>query len=267
MKLTVLIENTTSSPELVPEHGFSLYIETPKHNILFDMGRSDAFVGNAERLGVDLSKVDVAILSHGHHDHGGGLKRFLEINDKASVYLSSHAFEPHYNISGKYNGLDCELQKSDRLIYVEERFEIDEALSLFSCNERVRPVHTDNFGQTIKVGNELLPDPFIHEQYLVVREEGRTVLFSGCSHKGILNIAHWFKPDILVGGFHFSKIDSVGCGKSCLLKMAGQLLQYPTKYYTGHCTGIEQYRILQEVMGERLNYLSTGSIVQLPECL
>jgi len=265
VKVTVLIENTTSSPGLVPEHGLSLYIETKKHKILFDMGKSNAYLENAERLGIDLAEVDIAILSHGHHDHGGGLKRFLEINEKAPVYLSSHAFEPHYSISGKYNGIDCELQKSDRLIYVEEQFEIDEELSLFTCNERERPVRTDSFGQKMKVGDELLPDSFIHEQYLVVREGEREILFSGCSHKGILNIVHWFSPDVLVGGFHFSKIEAQGEGKNRLLDMAEQLLQYPTKYYTGHCTGEEQYKGRKEVMGERLTYLSTGSIVQLPE--
>lgn len=265
MKIVVLIENTTNSAEIIAEHGLSLYIETKKHKILFDMGKSDAYVENAKRLGVSLNEVDVAILSHGHHDHGGGLKQFLAINDRAPVYLSSHAFEPHYNISGKYNGLDCELQKSDRLIYVDEQLEIDGELSLFSCNGRERLVHTDHFGQAIKVGDKLLPDPFLHEQYLLIRDGEQKTLISGCSHKGILNIAAWFEPDVLVGGFHFSKMDPDGEGKCCLQNMAKQLLRHPTKYYTGHCTGVEQYRVLQESMGDRLKYLSAGSVLYLPE--
>ena len=57
------MENTACDGGLCAAHGLSLYIETPKHKILFDMGPDDGFIGNAEKLGVDLSAVDVAVLS------------------------------------------------------------------------------------------------------------------------------------------------------------------------------------------------------------
>ena len=50
-------------------------------------------------------------------------------------------------------------------------------------------------------GGKLIPEDFRHEQYLIVHEKGRRIVFSGCSHRGILNIAHWLKPDVLIGGF------------------------------------------------------------------
>ena len=87
MKLTVLMENTTCREDLVCEHGLSLYIEANGQRILFDAGQTGAFADNAEKMGVDLTKIDLCILSHGHYDHGGGLKRFLEINDHAKVYI------------------------------------------------------------------------------------------------------------------------------------------------------------------------------------
>ena len=102
MKITALVENTVSEEQaerlgLGREHGLSLYIEACGHRILFDMGQSGLFARNAAALGVDLAAVDLAVLSHGHYDHGGGLARFLELNGAAPVYLNEHAFEPHYH--------------------------------------------------------------------------------------------------------------------------------------------------------------------------
>lgn len=77
MKIYTLIENIPFQDQYIAEHGLSLYIETKNHKILFDFGQSDIFIQNAKILGVDLSQVDIAILSHGHYDHGGGLKIFL----------------------------------------------------------------------------------------------------------------------------------------------------------------------------------------------
>ena len=88
MKLWTLMENTTCDANLVCEHGLSLYIEANGQRILFDAGQTGAFADNAQNMGVDLSQVDLCILSHGHYDHGGGIKRFLEVNDHAKVYVS-----------------------------------------------------------------------------------------------------------------------------------------------------------------------------------
>ena len=79
MKITALTENTSVNENIGAEHGLSLYIETDGHKILFDMGQTDMFERNAKTLCIDLSEVDIAVLSHGHYDHGGGLARFLEI--------------------------------------------------------------------------------------------------------------------------------------------------------------------------------------------
>ena len=76
MKITSILENTSHREDMITEHGLSLYIETGAHKILFDMGQSDAFYKNAQTLGIDLAAVDIAVLSHGHYDHGGGPSKF-----------------------------------------------------------------------------------------------------------------------------------------------------------------------------------------------
>ena len=69
MIVKCLMDNEASSVEFLTEHGLSLYIETREHKVLFDTGASPAFAENAEKLGVDLAQVDIAILSQGHYDH------------------------------------------------------------------------------------------------------------------------------------------------------------------------------------------------------
>lgn len=77
MLIKVLIENTAISKDFGCEHGLSLYIETGDRKILFDVGASELFLENAKKLGVDVSDVDYLVISHGHYDHGGGLRAFL----------------------------------------------------------------------------------------------------------------------------------------------------------------------------------------------
>lgn len=253
MRITALVENTSENPDYETEHGLSLYIETDSHNILFDMGQSDMFIRNATKLGIDLSKVDIAVLSHGHYDHGGGLKAFLDINHNAPVYVSSSAFEPHYNGVNKYIGLDTTLYGHNRLIENFNQMTIAPGLTLYSCNDYEKAYDLGSFDLNMMVDGQCVPDDFKHEHYLLIEENNKKILISGCSHKGILNIANWFKPDILVGGFHFSKLPL----DDTLKEYAKYLDSFHTEYYTCHCTGTEQFAYMSKYMN-RLHYLSTG---------
>ncbi|MEE1312574.1 MAG: MBL fold metallo-hydrolase, partial [Lachnospiraceae bacterium] len=86
-----LIENTCRRIGLEAEHGLSFYIETDKKKVLFDTGSSDRYARNAQKLGFDLSEVDALILSHGHYDHTGGMKAFMEVNKMADIYIQKDA--------------------------------------------------------------------------------------------------------------------------------------------------------------------------------
>ena len=258
MKLIVLTENTTSDAAIGCEHGLSLYIETGGRRLLFDMGQTALFAENAQRLGVDLAKVDYAVLSHGHYDHGGGLQTFLSLNAAAPVYLSRYAFEPHYNGAEKYIGLDTTLQTNGRLVFTGEEYKIADGLTLFSCNDRRRPFDFGSANLNVRQNGRLAPEDFRHEQYLLIEESGRRILISGCSHKGILNIMEWFRPDVLIGGFHLMKLPCGDLLQSC----AERLNAYPTAYYTCHCTGTAQFAFMRGFMPQ-LHYLSAGSVLTL----
>ncbi|MBQ2991403.1 MAG: MBL fold metallo-hydrolase [Clostridia bacterium] len=258
MYLRVLMENTSCDPSLACEHGLSLYIVVNGKRILFDAGQTGAFIDNAARLGVDLDAVDLCILSHGHYDHSGGLSRFLEVNDHAPVCMHSRALEPHYNAAGKTIGVDPALAKSSRIILTGDEHAICSGLKLCTCNG-MRAVYPDSAtGMTVRTGAGVFPDRFEHEQYLVIEEHDRRIVVSGCSHKGVLNIASWLSPDVLVGGFHFMKFNPHGGDGAFLQEAAQTLLSLPCTYYTGHCTGEGAFSFLKERMGERLHALKTG---------
>ncbi len=255
MKIVTLMENTSCREDLCFEHGLSLYLETGSHKILFDAGQSAAFADNAQTLGVDLGNVDFAVLSHGHYDHSGGLGKFLEANENAPVYVSRWAFKPHWESDGRYVGVDLSLQENGRIRYVAEKTVLAEGITLF----RLETAPMDTAGLLVEENGVRLPDDFRHEQYLLLEEAGKRILISGCSHKGILNIMEAFRPDILIGGFHFMKITE----EEKLEAAAKKLLAYDTVYYTGHCTGQKQYDYLKTIMGEKLHYISTGTVLEL----
>lgn len=258
MRITSILENTTLREDMMVEHGLSLYIESEGQRILFDMGQSDLFFENAKTLGIDLSKVDLAVLSHGHHDHGGGLRKFLEINDHAPVYIQKDAFRPYYNGTERYIGIDPTLQDSPRLVFASDELCINDSLSLFSCNGWERKYPPIASGLNEKIGDRFVADEFRHEQYLLIKEKGKRVLISGCSHKGILDIAEWFLPDVLVGGFHYSKLAL----DERLAEAARTLAKCPTSFYTCHCTGKEQFEWMRRYMPS-LAYLSCGESIVL----
>jgi len=276
MRITALVENTSTRPELNSEHALSLYIESNGYKILFDMGASDAFVRNAKILGIDLNAVDFAVLSHGHYDHGGGLTAFFEVNNHAPVYMSRYAFEPHFNKLGKDIGISpavC-VQFGERIIFTEDHYRLNDAMELFSCNDRDLTFPIDPFGLSCIHMEEQdskafcheqqggIPEDFRHEQYLLVKENNKSILISGCSHKGVKNLVSWFSPDVLIGGFHFFKIPLASSGKQRLSAAAEFLNSFPTEYITCHCTGVEQFEYLATQM-PRLRYLSAGDTLKL----
>lgn len=260
MKITTLIENTTLCPTLTAEHGLSLFVETGKTRFLFDSGQTGAFADNAGKLGVELKSADFAVLSHGHYDHGGGMGTFLERNRPAKIYVNQDAFGAYCNAAHQYIGLDHRLRESGRLVLTGDEFVITPGLTLSTCNALPRPVPTDPFGLTERVGQFFLPDEFRHEQYLLIEENGKRTLLSGCSHKGILNILHWFRPDVLVGGFHFKQLPP----DSPRLRAYGEAMgKFDTVFYTGHCTGQAQYEVLKTILGNKLQAISTGAVLDI----
>lgn len=264
MKVSVLVEDTSESSRFEHEHGLSLFIEACGKRILFDAGQTDMFARNARRMGIDLSDADAAVISHGHYDHTGGIRRFLELNGHAPVYVQRNAFVRRKAADGREIGMDPALLSSRRVVLTGDEFVLGEHIRLCTCNaeQPVFPSHSD--GLLMFRDGVFVQDDFCHEQYLCIDGNGKRVVFSGCSHKGALNILRWLQPDVFIGGFHFMSLDAAGSGKSVLDASAWEMSRTKTEFFTCHCTGCAQFECLKQALGGRMRYISAGMQI---ECL
>lgn len=279
MIIKVLVENTDNDC-FKGEHGLCLYVEYNGKNYLIDSGASPLFMENAEKLGVDLNNVDVAILSHAHYDHSGGYEAFFEINDHAKVILQEASKNrQYYKIAGplkKYIGIPNGILErySDRFHYVDGSTKIDEGIyAVGHSSEGIieRAMHTH---MCVVVDGKTKYDDFKHEQTIVFEQEDGLVCFNSCSHSGVdIAIAEVKKafPEkkikAYLGGFHMmgmTGVSSCSYRKEEVVSTAKELLEMTdATFYSGHCTGVIAYEWLSEVLGDKLVAFKSGMEIDI----
>jgi 7,8-dihydropterin-6-yl-methyl-4-(beta-D-ribofuranosyl)aminobenzene 5'-phosphate synthase len=280
MQITTLIENDVADQraDLVAEWGLSLYIKHHEKKLLFDAGAKGALVQNAERLGVDLSHVDLVVLSHHHVDHGGGLPAFFAVNDHAKVYLrrppAGEAYFRALLVVNRFVGLEDGLldRYQDRLVYIDHFTEILPGAYIFTNIVRQHELPKGNRYLYLKQPSGYIHDSFGHELVLALRDEDGLVVFTGCSHSGAVNmiqtVAQRFPDDRIkgvVGGFHLVGIpalNTMAASKAEMTGLARTMLELPVDaYWTGHCTGQKAYAALKPVLGDKLAEIHTGTTI------
>lgn len=180
-KLTIVYDNK-AKPGFKSGWGFSCLVETQNKKILFDTGcEGPGFLYNIKKLGYNAENIDIAVISHQHWDHTGGLFSLLELNGNIKVFVLK-SFSEH---------LKDEIRKKAKLKEVVIGQKIIE-----------------NAYTTGLIENS--PD----EQSLILKTIKGIIVIVGCSHPGvdkILGISKKYgKIFAVIGGFHgFSNFDAL----------------------------------------------------------
>lgn len=276
IEITILIDNLTNPAltDLQAEHALSLLIKTEQKSILCDMGASATFITNAESLGVELSNLDFAFLSHGHADHSGGLGEFLQVNDNCPVILRPELFRQRYYSSRRGAKRDISTDSSllhrygHRFITITESRWIAPDIAVVSNIEDQYPKPYGNRFLTMDDGSEEHPDTFTHELSLALCTKQGLVIVSSCSHGGALNIIKSCqrftgveRVATFVGGLHFVDSDEAEHETRSFIEQWRR--EHPDmRVYTGHCTGNIARTILAEEAQATMFY--TGAMLLLP---
>lgn len=280
MIISVLAENTACTPNpkrVKAEHGLSLHIEANGQKILFDTGQSSRFVQNAEKMGINLSEVDYLFISHGHLDHGGGLKHFMEANDDARVFMHRGAAGRFYTkllgFIPYYVGLDQKTirRHTDRIVFLEDDLQLSENMRVVTHFSSEFPRPSGNSSLFEKQHHRFVQDEFRHEIVLVLKESAGSVVFTACSHSGILNMVKEAEtpgtPEdarAVFGGFHtYNPINRRSESSTYLEELASEIEKSDSVFYTGHCTGSANVAHLKKRLGAQIQSMNCGDVIEI----
>ncbi|HUS92869.1 MAG TPA: MBL fold metallo-hydrolase [Phycisphaerae bacterium] len=272
VELIILVDNAVCMDGLQGEHGLSILISGPGRRVLFDAAATaEALLGNAAKLGVDLSSVDTAVISHGHCDHTGGLEAIVRQRPGLQVYVHSAAFNRRWaDRPGKpLRDISCphsieRLYQSGAVFHSVTHPEPLEDWLVVSG-----PIGGPKHGREVFVvrkGGEMVVDGFEDEMCLLIRGQNGWTVVTGCCHRGLRNtlrtaqfLTHAEPLTALVGGLHLGKAEPFELDETLDL-----LRQYDLhSIYPCHCTGKAAVEALRKSLPGRVHPMAAGSRVIL----
>ncbi|WP_372650667.1 MBL fold metallo-hydrolase [Draconibacterium sp.] len=211
LSITILTDNTAGG-RFLAEHGLSYVVEIDNEKILFDAGHSDVFLKNAAKLNINIEKeVKTVVLSHGHWDHGNGLKHL----QSKTLITHPDSFSLRYR-KADHTIVGLELSKNEiekQFTLKENRDSLQLTENLFFLGEIPRNNDFENQSTSFEFADgsdDFIPD----DSALAAIVNNELVVITGCSHSGICNICEHAKKvtgvdkiKAVVGGFHLKEQD------------------------------------------------------------
>lgn len=212
---------------ILAEHGFSALVKTTAgeetHELFFDFGLSDTAVPyNLDKMGVDLSGVEAAVLSHGHMDHFGALIPVMEAlpSKPLPFYVHPSAFKSNRYL--RISDIRINFPPADRAAWEQAGAEVIESpgptllagdtVLFLGEIERLTDFEKGMPNAYYEIDGKESWDPIEEDTGIIVNLRGKgLVVLSGCSHSGIVNtvtyarkITGMDKVHVIMGGFHLT---------------------------------------------------------------
>lgn len=276
LRITTLSENTAGLGNFLGEWGLSILVETGEVNVLLDTGKSISASHNADILGIDLSKIDKIVLSHGHSDHTGGLRQILtrmrkEVEIIAHPDMWAAKYARRQGEADRYIGIPFQRQELESLggsfnlttkpIKITDNIMTTGEIPMVTDYEETDP---DLF---VKEATGWQPDKLLDDQALIINTEQGLVVILGCAHRGIVNTIYHAQQltgvkqvHAVLGGSHLisASEERVWLTIAALRDLGVQRLGLC------HCTGLSTSVLLAQEFGDSFFFNNTGTSINLP---
>lgn len=261
----VLVDNRPGGQGLGSEWGLSLLVAAGGQHWLWDTGKSGLFFDNAQRLGLDLSRIDGLALSHGHYDHVGGLAALVHAGFRGPIVAHPALTRQRFSINASEHkdvGMQAELRAllpgslqqttGNRFLSPDMRFvtDIPRLPGRFTATTHL---YLDSEASK--------PDDLPDDAFLLMDTPRGAVVILGCCHSGLANsllhAAELVKAKTLhavVGGMHL-----YSAGRDAREEAAEVLETLECEIiFPGHCTGDASISFLEQRFPGRVRPLHTG---------
>ena len=299
MKIQILVENSVRKRGLQAEHGLSLWLEiddidleerspssaqlkTPatsrasetKHNtenetchILFDTGQTDLYVHNAQKMGIDLSKADRLVLSHGHYDHSGGLPFYPCWEHGPRLIAHPAAFQTQIKTGedGRSENIGPPWQQADFPDIVRHIVPNTHTLQISDCCYACANIPATRSFE-MEAAKQFMIKGISDEQFLVIDRPHGLVVIVGCSHPGIISCLDFAEKCFpgksiaaVIGGMHLADVSQERLN---LTVQAFEDKAIPMLVPL-HCTGTQAIHFMHNKLGDRVHLAQTGDVLEI----
>lgn len=274
LTITILTENRVRRTGLLAEHGLSFWLEMGCERVLFDMGQSDVYVRNADKLGIDLGRAQTLVISHGHYDHGGGLAFFppdarwprVFIHPDALLHKfsqSDRSDSPHHPIGFPWRVEELE-HLERRLMLNTATMQVNDDMVILSSIPQTNAFETVSPSLLVERNGHIVADDMADEQLLVCDLPQGLIVVVGCSHPGIVNSLEYVRSifpnrpiHTVIGGMH-------------LEQASPERIEHTIDYFEQsaiqtiiplHCTGLQATWQMKHALGDRIRIAETGDTI------